>query len=97
MTEKNIGDKLRLTSTFRNINSVLTTPTTVTFVLKEPDETKTTYISGVNAEIVTESEGVLHVDWSITQEGVHNYEFKGVGLVDTAEEGSFRVRRRAVA
>lgn len=97
MAEKNIGDLLRLTGTFQNINSVLTTPTTVTFTIKEPDETITIYVSGVNAELVTESDGVLHVDWPIVQEGVHNYEFEGVGLVDTAEEGTFRVRRRAVA
>ncbi len=97
MTEKNIGDKLRLTGTFTSILGVLTTPTTVTFTIKEPDDTSTAYVSAVDAELVTDSAGVLHVDWPITQEGIHSYEFKGVGLVDTAEEGSFRVRRRAVA
>jgi len=40
---------------------------------------------------------VWYVDFTITQEGIHSYEFKGTGAVVTAEESSFRVRRRAVA
>lgn len=97
MAEFNIGDKRRLTMTFRDVAGDLTDPTTITFLMKEPDGTKTTYISGVNAEMVSVSTGVWRVDWVIEQEGVHNFEFKGTGTVVTAEEAAFRVRRRAVA
>ncbi len=96
MTEKDIGDKLRLTNTFTDINGDLATPTTTTFTIREPDGTLTTYTLGTNAELVEDSTGVVHVDWPITQTGVHNYDFTGVGLVDTREEGSFRVRVKAV-
>ncbi len=96
MAEYNIGDKRRLTATFTDIDSVLTDPTDITFLMKEPDGTKTTHLSG-SAEVVAVSTGVWYVDWTITQEGIHNYEFKGTGAVVTAEERSFRVRRRAVA
>ena len=97
MAEYNIGDKRRLTATFKNISDVLTDPTTVTFLMLEPDGTKTTLISGADAEVVALSTGVWYVDWTITQACIHNYEFKGTGAVVTAEERSFRVRRRAVA
>jgi hypothetical protein len=96
MAEYNIGDKRRLTATFKDINDVLTDPTDITFLMKEPDGTKTTHLSG-GGIVTASSTGVWYVDWTVTQEGIHNYEFKGTGAVVTAEESSFRVRRRAVA
>lgn len=96
MAEYNIGDKRRLTATFKDIDDVLTDPTVITFIMKEPDGTSTSQVNG-DSVVVSSSTGVWYVDWTITQEGVHNYEFKGTGAVVTAEESSFRVRRRAVA
>ena len=96
MAEYNIGDKRRLTGTFRDINSVLTDPTDITFLIKEPDGTKTTHLSG-GGVVTALSLGVWYVDFTILQSGLHNYEFKGTGAVVTAEESSFRVRDRAVA
>ena len=94
MSEYNVGDKRRLTGTFTDLAGALDDPTVITFRIKEPDGTITSHASG--GGIVTNiSLGVWYVDFTITQEGIHNYEFIGTGDVVTAEESSFRVRRRA--
>lgn len=88
-----IGDTRRLTATFTNLAGAATDPTTVTFKVKVPDGTITTYIYGTHAELAKSATGVYYVDYSITQAGRYSYRFEGTGTVATAENGEFYARR----
>lgn len=95
MPDYDIGDKRRLTATFKDISSVLTDPTTVTFNMIDPAGVITTFVTGVDAEIVNDSTGVYHVDWTVLLKGIHKYEFVGVGSLIGAEASNFKVRESA--
>lgn len=88
-----IGDTRRLTATFTNLAGTETDPSTVTFKIKLPDGTVTTYVYGTDAELVRSGAGVYYVDYSITQAGRYSYRFEGTGTVATAENSEFYARR----
>ena len=92
-----VGDVTRLTVAFVDLASVATDPTTVTFVMRAPDGTTTTYVYGTDSELVKDSVGNYHVDWTIAQELRHHYEFNGTGTVIASFPGEFYARRRDVA
>ena len=92
-----IGDTRRLTATFTDIAGVATDPSTVTFKIKRPDGTATTYVYGTDAQPVKASTGVYYVDYAITLAGRHAYRFEGTGAVATAESDEFYVRRNEAA
>ncbi len=91
-----VGDISRVSSTFKNSTGTPTDPTTITFKLLTPDGMTTTYVYATDAQLVKESTGVYHVDWSCTQAGLHVYGFIGTGTVQTAEDSSFLVQGRVV-
>lgn len=67
-------------------------PTTPTFKIKEPDGTVTTYEYPTNAQLVKDSTGNYHVDWTTDQIGKHYYRFSGSGTTAPgAEESVFEV------
>lgn len=94
MNTYDIGDLVRIQSTFKNVDGTVVDPTTITFKLKTPDGTVTTYVYGSNAEVVKEGTGIYHVDWSCTQAGQHIYLYVGTGTVQTAEDATFMVHER---
>lgn len=93
MAVYDVGDKIRLTHTFTNLAGVVTDPTAVTFKMKKPDGTTTTYVYGTDAELVKSATGIYYVDWTFTMADSHKYRFAGTGTVTTSDEGTILVRR----
>ncbi len=90
-----IGDYVRISSTFTQGGTVLD-PTTVTLVLRAPDATSTTY-TYAGATIIRESQGVYHVDVSVTAAGTYRYRWTTTGTGASSEEGWYQVRSRRVS
>lgn len=85
------GDLVRLSASF-DVDDVATNPTALTFKLLRPDGTTQAYVAGTDAQLVHDSTGNYHVDWSAAQEGVHYYRFEGTGAAQAASEQSFVIR-----
>lgn len=96
-TTRDLGDKCRLTCTFTNLAGADTDPTAVTFKMMEPDSTVTTYVYGVDAELVKSATGIYYVEWTADQAGRHLYRFVGTGTVAQAVEGEIYAFRDGTA
>lgn len=92
-TQYDIGDQVRLTAAFTDTVGAAADPTAVTFRIKEPDGTITSYVYVIDPELVQDSTGNYHVDFIITMTGAHYYRFEGTGAVHTADEKEFRVSK----
>ncbi len=86
---RDIGDIVRATATFRNIAGVATDPTGVTFKLRKPDGTTTTYVYPTDAQLVKDSTGNYHVDVTVTLAGFYEWRFEGTGTVTASVDGEF--------
>jgi hypothetical protein len=84
-----VGDAIRLSVTFTDIDGDPTDPTNVSFVMVEPDGIETSLSV---PPIVNSSVGVYHVDWMIAKPGPHYWRFIGTGDVAAVETGAFTVR-----
>lgn len=73
------GHSLRLPGVFK-VSNVATDPTTVTFKIKSPSGTVTTYIYATDAQLVKDSTGNYHVDWLFNESGDWWYEWIGSGI-----------------
>lgn len=91
MAAFDIGDARRLQATFKNASAIVTDPSTVTFRMKDGGGTVTTLVFGTDAEVVKESTGVYHVDYTIIVSGKHFYRWEGTGALVSASEASFSV------
>ena len=89
MNSYNTSQKVRLKGTF-DVDGVLTDPATVTFKMRVPAGTITTYVYGTDSQLVREAAGVYYVDYTITNEGTHSYRFVGTGAVTAANEVQFQ-------
>ena len=87
-----IGDITRLTVTFKNLAGTVVDPTTVKIQIKLPESTVVEYIYLIDAEIIKDSVGIYHIDFLITQGGIHYYKWSGTGSVYAAEESQFFVK-----
>jgi hypothetical protein len=96
ITQRDIGDGVRLTGTFTDIAGAAADPTAVTFRMKEPDDTVTVYVYLTDGELVKDSTGVYHVDWTLLQDGDHYWRMEGTGAVIAAAEGYVRVRNSQI-
>lgn len=73
-----IGGVKRIEVDFRDSDSNLVDPaSSVIFTMREPDGTVTAYTYGVDAELVRDAVGEYHVDWTISQVGIHTYKWIG--------------------
>lgn len=88
-----IDDLRRLTAAF-TVASVATDPSTLMFIMREPDGTETPYVYGTDAELVKDSTGNFHVDWPITQAGRHLYRWVGTGAAAEAGQAEFYALRK---
>lgn len=70
-------------------------PGALSFKVRKPDGTVTTYVYGVDAQLVRESQGVYEVDVVADEEGTWQYRFEGTGASQSASEGEFYVKRTA--
>ena len=96
-TAFDIGDTRRLTVTFTNLAGANTDPTGVTFTIKKPDGTITTYVYGTDSQLVKSAVGIYYVDYSIALAGRHVYRFAGTGAIVAAENGEIYARRNEAA
>lgn len=73
-----------------------TDPTTVTFVRKEPDDTITTYVFGVDAEVTQLATGIFACTVTVTQAGQERWRYEGTGVCEAAAEHLFIVDASSV-
>jgi hypothetical protein len=92
-----IGDLVRLTVTFADLNGNLLDPTAVTLSIKEPSGVVTSFQYGRDAFVVRESAGKYYMDFAPSMEGLHTFRFAGSGAVTAAEEKMFYVYKRETA
>ena len=85
------GQQVRCTCTF-TVNSVNTDPTTVTAKVKDPSGVETSYVYGVDEEVVKSAAGIYYIDVTTDENGLWYFRFEGTGTCVAVEESAFRVR-----
>jgi uncharacterized protein YfaS (alpha-2-macroglobulin family) len=78
----------------RRSNGNAVDPTTVTFNIRQPDETYIEYVYSVDAELIRDGVGLYHVDFTVDQAGEYCYGFVGAGDVNALAEKTFEVEDR---
>lgn len=87
-----VGDKVRLSAAFTDIDELPSDPGGVRFTVREPGGVRTSYVYGSEAELVKDSTGNYHVDWLTTKPGRHRYGFYGITSGQAVDEGEFLVQ-----
>lgn len=90
------GDKVRLSAAFTDISGAAQDPGGVTFKIRAPDGTTTSYVYLTDAALVKDSTGNYHVDWVIATAGRYRYRFAGVTSGQAAAENVFRAEASGV-
>lgn len=90
MNSYTLGTQIRLSATFE-VSDTPTDPTAVTFKVRVPAGTITTYVYGVDAQLVKASTGVYYVDYTPAAEGIHAWRMAGTGACVGAAEQQFVV------
>jgi hypothetical protein len=85
----NIGDLLRLKSTFTSLAGTNVDPTTIVLKVKNPAGSTTTYTYPTH--ITKESTGVYYYDFNVTVTGLHYFNWAGSGGYQAADEATFSV------
>lgn len=85
------GRLVRFSAVFRNAAGTAADPTGVTFKVRNPAGTLTTYVYGTDAELVRDSTGNYHVDYTVNASGEWHSRWEGSGAVVTAEESQLLV------
>lgn len=88
MNTHDIGDRVRVTCTFKNLDDVLTSPTTVTAEMLAPGATVPT-----TPTVTAGSTGVYYVEVDAALAGIYRLRFEGTGALVAAAEHAFSVRR----
>lgn len=91
-----INDTVRCRAKFKNSNKVLIDPTSVTFKFKSPDGVITTYVYGVDSQLVRESTGIYYCDIDLLQSGNYIYRFNSSGTLKSGSESRFSVKRSEI-
>lgn len=86
-----IGDRIAATATFTNDSDVATDPTTITFRVRTPAGTTTSYVYGTDAEVTKTSTGIYKFTKTVDAAGVWAVRAVGTGTVVAADEGLFVV------
>tara|TARA_R100000808_G_C2095037_1_gene114012 strand:+ start:539 stop:823 length:285 start_codon:yes stop_codon:yes gene_type:complete len=86
-----VGDLVRLTGTFKDINGTLHDPTAVVLEITDPAGTKTTP-TPTNSSV-----GVYDYDLDLNQEGRWLYRFSATGTGQAAEENTLVARAKQTA
>ncbi len=92
MSAINPGDVVRVATNpgFTNLAGAPADPTTVRLRWRRHD-TVTTWVYGVDGQVVKDSTGVYHADIPVTEPGTHYFRWEGEGAIVTAEESTFFV------
>lgn len=86
-----VGDTVRCTATF-SVAGTNTDPSTVTFKVKLPSGSITTYLYGTDVELVKSAVGIYYADVSATAAGGYAYRFSSTGTAKAAAEHRFEAR-----
>jgi hypothetical protein len=90
MNQYVLRQSVNLRVTFK-VNNVLTDPATVTFKMRKPDGTETTYVYLTDVQLIRDSTGKYHVLVLLDQYGVWWYRYEGTGTAPGATEASLEV------
>lgn len=86
------GDVRRLKATFTDSAGAPADPDGVQFTLRTPGGVQTSYVYLTDAQLVKDSTGVYHVDWTVNDTGRHHYRFAGTGASGQVTVGEFWAR-----
>lgn len=92
-----VGDLVRVSGVFTDVDDEDIDPTTVTFKFTDPLDNTTSYTYVTDAEVVWDSKGHYHVDVSVDESGTWYYRWSSTGTGQAAEEGSLVVRPTRIA
>ena len=81
-----VGDKVRITGTFKNTAGTDTDPSTIVGKYKDPRGSETT------ASTTNSATGIYFFATSISAEGTWFFRFTGTGTIEAAGEGRFHAR-----
>jgi len=84
--------RVRLRMTLRDLAGDIADPTQLVFSIKEPSGDITTYIWGIDDEVVRDSEGIFYVDWDASEVGTHYYKWQANGAVQLGKSAAFSVK-----
>lgn len=85
-----IGDAVRLSVVFKTLSTMVALdPSTVVLKVEKPDGTEVQYQYLTDGSLIKDSVGNYHLDYVVTQGGMHYYKWIGSGNMNAAEEGSF--------
>ena len=87
-----IGDAVRVTVRFTDPDKTLIDPSTITGKFKNLSKVTTTYVYGVDAELVKKETGVYYIDIPVDTSGSWYYRYEATGTHIGAVEGYFKVR-----
>lgn len=80
-----LGNVVRSIATFGDAAGGALDPTTVTFRMRSPTGTLTTYVYGINAELVRMATGLYRVDLSLSEPGRWSYRWLSTGTGQAAK------------
>jgi hypothetical protein len=83
------GTQRRLSVVLSDANQNPVDPTGLVFILTEPDRAVTTYTYGADPELVRDSVGVFHVQFTPTKRGLHDWSFTASGNIDATYSAEF--------
>lgn len=91
MNQYDVGDLVRVAGVFTDADGVAIDPATVAFKLKKPDRSITTYLYGIDLQLVKDSTGNYRVDISADVKGTYKYRWYSTGNGQAAGESQFEV------
>lgn len=83
-----IGALVNLDASF-TVAGVLTDPTTLVYIVREPDGIETSFLYGTDVEVVRLAQGRYRLQWRVAQSGAHYYRAEGTGAADGVQEAHF--------
>ncbi len=95
MNSYDLGDQVRLSATFTDVDGAAVDPTVITVKWAAPNGAVTDLTYGVDLNVTQEETGVFYVDFVPDAAGTWAYRWESSGTVTAAAEGAFMVRRSA--
>lgn len=91
-----IGQGIRLTAEFTNVNGALADPSALRVRVRSPSGVLTDYVYGAAAEMVKESVGKYHATIVVPEEGHWTYRWEADAPNAGAAEGRITVKKSIV-
>jgi len=81
-----VSQLIRFSVETKNSSGVLTDPTALKFRIKPIIAAEYTKSWSANAEVVKDSTGKFHIDYTLLEEGEHPVRWEATGTIQTAKE-----------